>query len=170
MAVLSAGEKRVQSFRSPVVRFKLLLLSSELLRWQIGVVDKKTGQPRDLTAFQWPNVDGISRDGSMILLNSFDIMTNGNYRLYVQRTDGSVPVLVGEGAGTGFSADGKWVTAVDPVTSERASVIPRVWARPKRCRHRKDCNTWSGVASRRQTTTHFRCRAGSVATQRAPGY
>ena len=58
-----------------------VLLSSELLRWQIGVVDKKTGQPRDLTAFQWPNVDGISRDGSMILLNSFDIMTNGNYRL-----------------------------------------------------------------------------------------
>jgi DNA-binding beta-propeller fold protein YncE len=60
----------------------------------------------------------------MILLNSFDIMTNGNYRLYVQRTDGSAPVLVGEGAGTGFSTDGKWVTAVDPVNSERASVIP----------------------------------------------
>ncbi len=101
-----------------------VLLSSELLRWQIGIVDKKAGQPRDLTAFQWPNVDGISRDGSMILLNSFDIMTNANYRLYVQRTDGSVPVLVGEGAGTGFSADGKWVTAVDPVNPERASVIP----------------------------------------------
>jgi len=46
-----------------------VLLSSELLRWQIGVVDKKTGQPRDLTAFQWPTIDGYSRDGSMILLN-----------------------------------------------------------------------------------------------------
>ena len=101
-----------------------VLLSSELLRWQIGVVDKKTGQARDLTAFQWPNVDGISRDGSMILLNSFDIMTNANYRLYVQRTDGSSPVLVGEGAGTGFSADGKWVTALDPVNPDHASVIP----------------------------------------------
>jgi eukaryotic-like serine/threonine-protein kinase len=117
-----------------------VLLSSELLRWQVGVVDKKTNQPRDLTAFQWPNISGISHDGSMVLLNSFDIMTNSNYRLYVQRTDGSTPVLVGEGAGTGFSADGKWVTAIDPVNSERASVIPTAWVRPKPFRRRRDCN------------------------------
>jgi hypothetical protein len=87
-------------------------------------MDKKTGQSRDLTAFQWPTIEGYSRDGSMILLNSYDVMSNGNYRLYVQHADGSPPVLIGEGAGTGFSADGKWVTAVSPLDSKRASIIP----------------------------------------------
>jgi eukaryotic-like serine/threonine-protein kinase len=101
-----------------------VLLSSELLRWQIGTVDSKTGQQRDLTAFQWPEIEAISRDGSMILLNSFDVSADSNYRLYVQRTDGSLPVLIGEGAGAGFSPDGKWVVAVDPAHQERAAVIP----------------------------------------------
>jgi hypothetical protein len=101
-----------------------VLLTSELLRWQVGVMDKKTGQSRDLTAFQWPTIEGYSHDGSMILLNSYDVMSNGNYRLYLQHADGSPPVLIGEGAGTGFSADGKWVTAVSPLDSKRASIIP----------------------------------------------
>ena len=100
-----------------------VLLSSELMRWQIGTVDSKTGQQRDLTAFQWPEIEAISHDGNMILLNSFDITTDANYRLYVQRTDGSPPVLIGEGAGSGFSSDAKWVTAVDPTHPERALVI-----------------------------------------------
>jgi len=101
-----------------------VLLSSELLRWQTGVVDPKTGRQTDLTAFQWPEVESISRDGSMLLLNSFDIATDTNYRLYIQRTDGSPPVLIGEGAGTNMSADGKWAAALDPTDQRNASVIP----------------------------------------------
>ena len=101
-----------------------VLLSSELLRWQVGMADAKTGQQNDMTAFQWPDVEGITRDGSMIVLNSFDIATDTNYRLYVQRTDGSSPVLIGEGAGTGISADGKWVAAIDPTDAQKLSVIP----------------------------------------------
>jgi len=84
----------------------------------------KSGRQRDLTTFQWPEIEAISNDGSMILLNSFDISTDANYRLYVQRTDGSPPVQVGEGAGTGFSPDANWVTAVDPTHPEKLSVIP----------------------------------------------
>lgn len=101
-----------------------VLLTSELMRWQIGVIDSKTGQRRDLTAFQWPEIEAISRDSGLILLNSFDITADANYRLYVQRTDGSSPVQVGEGSGAGFSADGKWVVAIDPAHQERLSVIP----------------------------------------------
>jgi len=101
-----------------------VLLSSELLRWQTGVADSKTGRQTDLTAFQWPLIEGISRDGSMILLNSFDIATDTNYRLYIQHTDGSPPVLIGEGAGTSISNDGKWVAAIDPTDEHNASVIP----------------------------------------------
>ncbi|HZQ24689.1 MAG TPA: protein kinase [Terriglobales bacterium] len=101
-----------------------VLLSAELLRWQVGIADSKTGRQQDLSTFQWPNPEAISNDGSMILLNSFDISTNANYRLYVQRTDGSVPVQIGEGAGTSLSADGKWATAIDPTNPSKALVIP----------------------------------------------
>ena len=101
-----------------------VLLSSELLRWQIGTADIKTGQQRDLTSFQWPEIEAISGDGSMILLNSFDISLDGNYRLYIQRTDGSPPVQIGEGAGSALSFDGKWAAAFDPAHPEKASIIP----------------------------------------------
>ena len=100
-----------------------VLLSAELLRWQVGVADKN-GSQRDLTAFQWPEIEAISADGSMILLNSFDISLDANYRLYVQRTDGSPPVQIGEGAGASLSADTKWAAAVDPTHPENLLVIP----------------------------------------------
>jgi len=101
-----------------------VLLSSELLRLQIGTADSKTGRQHDMTALQWPAIEGISENGSMILLNSFDIGADTNYRLYVQRTDGSAPVQIGVGGGTGFSRDAKWVTAIDPTHPEKLLIIP----------------------------------------------
>jgi hypothetical protein len=101
-----------------------VLLSSELLRWQTGIADSRFSRQTDLTAFQWPLIEGISYDGSMILLNSFDISTDTNYRLYIQHIDGSPPVLIGEGAGTSISADTKWVAAIDPTDERNVSIIP----------------------------------------------
>jgi Tol biopolymer transport system component len=66
----------------------------------------------------------ISSDGSMILINSFDIAGDTDYRLYVQHTNGSPPVLVGHGAGAAFSQDGRWVAAIDPGHPENFFVIP----------------------------------------------
>src|SRR5665811_1422959 len=86
--------------------------------------DSKSGRLQDLSAFEYTVLSSISNDGSMILVNSFDIAGDTNYRLYLQRADGSSPVLVGHGAGGNFSPDGKWVTAVDPGHPENLSVIP----------------------------------------------
>ena len=101
-----------------------VLLSTELLRWQVGFADVKTGQQHDTTAFQWPELEAISHDGSILLMNSFDTGSDTNYRLYVQRTDGSSPVLIGEGAGTSLSYDGKWVTAITPTRTSQLQIIP----------------------------------------------
>jgi eukaryotic-like serine/threonine-protein kinase len=120
--VVNAGPSRLHL--EDIASDGKVLLSSELLRWQTGIADTKTGRQTDLTAFQWPEVESISHDGSMILLNSFDIATDTNYRLYIQRTDGSSPVLIGEGAGTNISSDGRWAAAVDPTDERNASVIP----------------------------------------------
>ncbi len=100
-----------------------VLLSAELLRWQVGIAEK-AGTQHDLTAFQWPEIEAISADGGMILLNSFDISLDANYRLYVQRSDGSPPVQIGEGAGASLSADKQRVAAIDPTHPERLLIIP----------------------------------------------
>jgi eukaryotic-like serine/threonine-protein kinase len=101
-----------------------ILLATQYMRLQVGVVDIANSRPRDLTVFQWMELEDISRDGSMILLNSFDTGSDSNYRLYVQRTDGSAPVLIGEGAGSSFSFDGKYVTAEDLTEPTKLSIIP----------------------------------------------
>jgi hypothetical protein len=94
------------------------------MRWHVGVVDVKESRNRDLTTFQWSELEAISRDGSLILINSFDTGADSNYRLYVQRTDGSAPVLVGEGAGNSLSPDGKYALAHDPSDATKLSIIP----------------------------------------------
>jgi hypothetical protein len=101
-----------------------VLLATDVVHYQVGSGDSKSGRARDLTAFEYTSLSNISEDGSMILMNSFDIAGDTNYRLYVQHTDGSAPVLIGHGAGAGFSPDNKWVAAIDPAHPENVSIIP----------------------------------------------
>jgi serine/threonine protein kinase len=101
-----------------------VLLSTDVVHYEVGTGDSKSGALRDLTAFEYTSLSNISNDGSTILMNSFDIAGDTSYRLYVQHTDGSPPVLVGHGAGAAFSPDAKWVAAIDPAHPENASIIP----------------------------------------------
>ena len=102
----------------------LVLLASDDVNYRVGVGDSKSGKLQELSPFEYTVLSNISSDGSMILVNSFDIAGDTNYRLYVQRADGSPPVMVGHGAGAGFSPDGKWVAGVDPGHPENLSIIP----------------------------------------------
>lgn len=99
-----------------------VLLTSELMTFQVGLADAKSGRQTDLAISNW--LSAISRDGSMILLNSSESGTSTNYRLFAQRTDGSPAVQIGEGLGTSFSPDTKWVSALDPTDPQKLSVIP----------------------------------------------
>jgi serine/threonine protein kinase/Tol biopolymer transport system component len=111
-----------------------VLLSSELLRWQIGLADTATNHLRDLTVFQWPVIEAISRDGGMMLMNSFDLTGGSNYRLYIQRADGSAPVFVGMGVGMGFSSDEKWAATIDPSHTDQFTAIPIGIGEPQKTR------------------------------------
>jgi serine/threonine protein kinase/Tol biopolymer transport system component len=101
-----------------------LLLSTEVVHWQIGIGDSKSGHLQDLSAFEYEVLGGVSNDGQMISVNSFDIAGDTSYRLYLQRSDGSTPVLVGHGAAAGFANDGKWICAVDPAHPENLFIVP----------------------------------------------
>lgn len=101
-----------------------VLINSDAPRDQQIFADIANGQIRDFSFFPFENVGGISRDGRMLLLNTYVTGPNSDYNLYRQSTDGSSPALIGQGEGWGLSFDGKWALALDPAHLDRLRIIP----------------------------------------------
>ena len=91
-----------------------VLLSVEDYRDQQVLSDIATGKMRDVSSFPFQITEALSRDGRMLLLNTYVTGANSDYNLYTQRTDGSSPAMIGQGAGLGLSFDGKWAVALIP--------------------------------------------------------
>ena len=101
-----------------------VLLSVEDYRDQQILSDTQTGKARDVSSFPFQITEAFSHDGQTLLLNTYVTGSTNDYNLYTQRTDGSAPALIGQGAGLSFSFDGKWVLALDPTNLRRLRVIP----------------------------------------------
>ncbi len=101
-----------------------VLLSVEDYRDQQILSDTQTGKVRDVSSFPFQITQAFSHDGKMLLLNTYVTGATNDYNLYTQRTDGSTPALIGQGAGLSFSFDGKWVLALDPTNLRHMRVIP----------------------------------------------
>ena len=101
-----------------------VLINSDTQRDQQVYSDTRSGQVRDFSFFPFENIAAISRDSRMFLLNTYVTGPNSDYNLYTQTTDGSSPVLIGQGEGLGFSFDGKWALALDPVHLDHLRIIP----------------------------------------------
>ncbi len=101
-----------------------VLLSTEDYRNQQLLVDGPNGAIHDLSSFTYQTTYAISRDGWILLFNSFDTGPNSDYNLYTQRTDGSAPALIGVGSGIGLSFDGEWALAIDPNRRHELELIP----------------------------------------------
>ena len=101
-----------------------VLLSTDDHRDQQLLVDGPNGAMHDLSSFTYEITSAISRDGRMLLFNSYDIGPNSDYNLYTQRTDGSAPALIGVGSGIGLSLEGDWALAIDPNRRHELELIP----------------------------------------------
>jgi len=101
-----------------------VLISSEDFRDQTLFADTGKGEARNISAFPFQITASLSRDGITVLLNSFVTGPNSDYNLYTQRTDGTSPVLIGQGGALGLSSDGKWAAALDPAHVEHIRIIP----------------------------------------------
>ena len=101
-----------------------VLLSIEDYRDQQILSETQTGKVRDVSSFPFQITEAFSPDGQALLLNTYVTGSTNDYNLYTQRTDGSAPALIGQGAGIGFSTDGKWVLALDPTNLQHLRVIP----------------------------------------------
>ncbi len=101
-----------------------VLLTVEDYRDQQLLVDTATGKVQDVSSFPFQITEAVSRDGKMLLFDTYETGANSDYNLYTQRTDGSAPAMIGQGAGVALSFDGKWALALDPLHVDRLRVIP----------------------------------------------
>jgi serine/threonine protein kinase/Tol biopolymer transport system component len=101
-----------------------VLLTVEEDRDQQVLSDIATGKIRDVSSFPYQITEALSRDGRMLLLNTYITGANSDYNLYTQRTDGSSPAMIGQGAGLGLSFDGKWAVALNPLNLQQLRIIP----------------------------------------------
>lgn len=129
-AVDLRGNQRVLLSAPAVLRLQDIskdqnvLISVEDFRDQQFLVDTATGKVQDVSAFPFQVTEAISSDGQTLLFDTYETGGTSDYNLYTQRTDGSSPAMIGQGAGVALSFDGKWALAVDPVNIQHLRIIP----------------------------------------------
>ena len=69
-------------------------------------------QEAELSAADMSFLSDLSDDGTQVLGTDTGESTGPNFAFYVQKTDGSAPVWLGEGDGQALSPDGRFVLAV----------------------------------------------------------
>ena len=78
----------------------------------------------DLSGLASANLTDISEDGEWVAIENSDPSPGPEYKIYLRRTDGTSPVLLGEGTCPRLSPDGKYVVAGSIVAPERIRIIP----------------------------------------------
>jgi Tol biopolymer transport system component/predicted Ser/Thr protein kinase len=81
--------------------------------WRREIVGRAPGsrQERNLSWLDWSFPYDLSEDGTTMLFGEQNIRTDGQYTLYLRRTDGSPAVKLGAGDGMALSPDGRWALA-----------------------------------------------------------
>ena len=78
----------------------------------------------DLSGLASATLTDISEDGEWVAIENSDPSPGPEYKIYLRRTDGTSPVLLGEGTCPRLSPDGKHVVAGSIVSPERIRIIP----------------------------------------------
>jgi len=106
-----------------------VLLANESVRLVLSALAPGEDKERELSWFDWALLADLSNDGKTLLFTE-QTSPHGAARVYVRKTDGSPPVLLGEGIGTALSPDGNWAFAVVGQPS-RLVLLPTGPGQPK---------------------------------------
>jgi Tol biopolymer transport system component len=101
-----------------------LLISRIAYRVGMAALTPAAERERDLSWLDRSRVADISPDGSMVLFNDIGQFGLARGRMYLRKTDGSGAVRLGEGEGTGFSPDGRWVVALSAGSPSQITLQP----------------------------------------------
>jgi DNA-binding winged helix-turn-helix (wHTH) protein len=87
---------------------------------------------RELSWLDVSGAEGLSADGSMVLLVESGDGGGPDYTSYLRPTDGSLPVKLGSGRGTGLSPDGKWALTIPVQNPDHVQIVPTGPGQPRR--------------------------------------
>ncbi len=92
---------------------------------RMGMISLAPGETREreLAWLDWSLPADISPDGRTVLFVEAGEGGGATYGLYIRKTDGSPAVRIGDGAGAGFSPDGKWALAITSTSSAPQLVL-----------------------------------------------
>jgi Tol biopolymer transport system component len=79
--------------------------------WQREIFGRVPGgeRERNLSWLDWSFPTHLSDDGSTLLIEEQNVVTDGNYALFLRKMDGSPAVRLGNGRAWALSPDGEWV-------------------------------------------------------------
>lgn len=98
-----------------------VLLTQEVFVPQISVASPGSSEQREVSHFDVSTAADLSRDGRYLLVSHMGAGSGANYAVYLQKTDGSSPVRLGDGLGCALSPDGSWALAL--VRSPKSQVV-----------------------------------------------
>jgi Tol biopolymer transport system component len=114
---LTGGERVVAEYVGPTNVLDVSRTGRLLIRRQTLWVDNRAGakgtsQDVELPAADLSFLADLSDDGKQVLGTDTGVGGGPNFSFYVQKTDGSAPVWLGEGDGQALSPDGRQVLAL----------------------------------------------------------
>jgi DNA-binding winged helix-turn-helix (wHTH) protein/WD40 repeat protein len=108
-----------------------VLISRDNERVGIEFVDSSKSEPRDLSWEDLSMATDISPDGKRILFGAEGENSGFSYQVGLRPTDGSAPVILGQGVAQSLSPDGKWALSVMPPPNDQIVLLPTGAGSPK---------------------------------------
>jgi len=103
---------------------RVLITRNTQRRGQVGLAPGET-EERDLSWLDWSRPSDVSADGKWVLFEEQGQGGGPGYSVYLRRTDGSPPVLLGEGVSLALSPDQQSVLSNHMAHPDRLVVLPR---------------------------------------------
>jgi Tol biopolymer transport system component len=100
------------------------LVTQEQFRGEIAALAAGSAQERDLSLLDLSGARDISDDGAAVLITQFGTGSGGNYAVYIQKTDGSPAVKLGEGEAAEISPDQQTALAIVHGPPSRLVLLP----------------------------------------------
>jgi serine/threonine protein kinase/Tol biopolymer transport system component len=101
-----------------------VLVSLNSKRLNIGYTDFNRKEDLDLSWHDWSSPRDISSDGKSVLFEDSSEAAGAGYSVDLRRTDGTLPIQLGEGSAGGLSPDGKWAISISTRHAHQVTLLP----------------------------------------------
>jgi eukaryotic-like serine/threonine-protein kinase len=126
---LNGEERRVLSVAGglsleDISRDGRVLLTRDNERLGIQFITSGSTEPRELSWLDWSIAVDLSPDGKKLLFGEEGEGAGPSYQVGLRPTDGSSPVMLGEGVAQSLSPDGNWALSILPPPDDHIVLLP----------------------------------------------